>query len=551
MIKANIDNNKLTILYARLSQDDGSDGESNSISNQKLILEKYANDNGFENTKFLFDDGYSGTNFERPAFKEMIALVKAKEVENIIVKDMSRFGRNYISVGIYTEELFPDYDVRFIAMHDGVDSLYESTNQFTPMRNWINELYAKDCSKKIRASYRAKAESGARVGSRPPFGYVKDPNDPKRKIVPDEETSKIIKYIFNLCKGGKGPSKIANQLTSELIPNPSYFYLQHTGVKLKTYDESKKYNWEQRTISRILEDEVYLGHTINFRTTTKSYKNKKRIEVSPKDQIRFENTHEAIIDQSTWDIVQEIRKNKRRNTKFEEQHVLSGILRCSDCGEKLVLHRSRSMKEESYNFMCISFRKKTKQACTGHYIKETDIRAIVLDDLQRVTHYARQNKEIFAKLIAEKSNIELKNEIKRLDKELTKLKKRDDELDKLFQNLYEDNVLGRITNEIFRKLSNGYLKEQEEIKIQIVESDEKLISLKDSISNVDTFIKKAEEFTNITNLTHEIVNAFIEKVVVSERTEKWSRTAPQEINIYYRDIGVVDDIYTDGLVEVI
>ncbi|MFV0519357.1 MAG: recombinase family protein, partial [Lachnospirales bacterium] len=250
MIKAN---EKYTILYARLSQDDNTQGDSNSILNQKLILEKYAKDNNFEKTLFLFDDGFTGTNFERPSFKEAIKLIENGDVSTFIVKDLSRFGRNYISIGQYTEILFPNHNVRFIAIYDGVDSRFEYTTDFAPMKNFFNELYAKDCSKKIKASHRAIAENGGRVGVRPPFGYIKDPENKKRGIVPDEDTAPIVKYIFQLCVSGRGPSQIAKQLNEEKIPSCSYFYFLKYGVKLKGYDEENPYIWSTKNISHILD----------------------------------------------------------------------------------------------------------------------------------------------------------------------------------------------------------------------------------------------------------------------------------------------------------
>lgn len=268
-------------------------GDSNSIQNQRLMLEKYAKDNGFENLKFLYDDGATGTNFNRPAFQEVMALIENGEAATLIVKDMSRLGRGYLEVGRLTEIVFPSYGVRFIGMNDGVDSLY-GDNEFTPFKNIINEWYAKDCSKKGKALARIKAESGARVGSRPPFGYRKDPADPKRNIIPNEETSPIVQHIFSLCMNGKGPSQIAKQLKEEHIPIPAHFYYEKNGVKVTGFDAGNPYDWKQSTVARILENEVYLGHTINLKYTTLSYKNKKRVERPENDQVRIENTHDAI-----------------------------------------------------------------------------------------------------------------------------------------------------------------------------------------------------------------------------------------------------------------
>ena len=457
-------NEQFTILYGRLSQDDGSQGDSNSIQNQRLILEKYAQDNGFENIKFLYDDGYSGTNFQRPAFQELLMLIESGQVATLIVKDMSRLGREYLEVGRYTEIVFPSHGVRFIAINDGVDSLYESSNDFTPMRNWFNELYAKDCSKKIRASARAKAQTGAWIGTRPPFGYQKDPADPKRKLIPDEETAPIVKYIFVLCMGGKGPSQIAKQLKAEQVPTPSHFYFLKYGVALTNYDPVNKFEWAQRLIGKILEDEVYLGHTITLKTTTISYKNKKKVERPISERLRFENTHESIIDKTTWDIVQDIRKHKRRRANMAEQNIFSGLVYCKDCGGVMALHRSHTMDAVKNNFMCSTYKRRGKENCSAHYIRETQLAEILLDDLRRVTHFARQNELLFAKHITQRNSTEIRREIAQTERELELSRRRDTELTALFKRLYEDNVLEKIPNEVFRKLSDDYLLEQKEIQ---------------------------------------------------------------------------------------
>lgn len=531
---------KYTILYARLSQEDGSQGDSNSIQNQRLMLEKYAKDNGFENIKFLYDDGATGTNFNRPAFQEVMALIENGEVSTLIVKDMSRLGREYLEVGRLTEIVFPSYGVRFIAMNDGVDSLY-GDNEFTPFKNIINEWYAKDCSKKGKASARIKAESGARVGSRPPFGYQKDPADPKRKIIPDEETSPIVQHIFSLCMNGKGPSQIAKQLKEEHLPIPAYFYYEKNGVKVTGFDEDNPYDWKQSTVARILENEVYLGHTVNLKYTTLSYKNKKRVERPENEQVRIENTHDAIIDKATWDIVQDIRSRKRRRANMAEQNIFSGLIFCKDCGTTMVLHRAHTMDAVKNNFTCRTYKKKGKDVCTGHFIREVQLAEIILDDLQRVTHFARQNEAVFARHITQKNSNEIRRLIAQAERELEALKRRDTELSALFKRLYEDNVLGKIPNEVFRKLSDDYLLEQKEIQSSIPKKEDELENLKDSVTNVGTFLEKAKQYTKLDTLTAEMLNLFIERVEVGEREERYSRTAAQSIDIYYRDIGLLDN----------
>lgn len=539
-------NEKYTILYGRLSQEDTQKAnkadDSNSIQNQKLLLERYAADKGFTNTLFLSDDGYSGTNFNRPGWQQVMELMESGQVETLIVKDMSRLGREYLQVGQYTELIFPSYGVRFIAVNDGVDSLYEATNDFTPFRNFMNEFYAKDSSKKGRSVVRLKAETGARVASRPRYGYMKDPADPKRHMVPDPETAPVVRYIFDLCVSGKGPSQIAKQLKKDEIPTPGYHYYQKYGAELTNASITEPYNWSQRTVAGILEDETYLGHTINLKSTTVSFKNKKRIERPESEQLRFENTHEALVTQQTWEIVQDIRKHKRRRANMAEQNIFSGLVYCMDCGGTMVLHRAHTMDAVKNNFMCSTYKKKGKDVCSGHYIREQELNAIILDDIRRITHFARQNELRFAEHIRKKQGKEAQREIAMLQKKIDTMQKRQDELTKLFKRLYEDSVLGRIPDEQYRILSQEYTAEQKEIQEQLPTMEARLQELKDSSSNIARFIENAKRYSEIPELTSEILRIFVKRVEVGKRAEKYSRTAPQEVRIYYRDIGLVDEV---------
>lgn len=531
-------NQKYTILYGRLSQEDERDGESNSIQNQRLMLEKYAADNGFENILFLSDDGYSGTNFDRPGWNEVMKLVENGKVATIIVKDMSRLGRNYLLVGHYTEMVFPSNGIRFVAINDNVDSLY-GDNDFTPFKNLFNDFYAKDTSKKIRAVKKAQAERGERVATRAPYGYKKDENNPKKKIVPDEDTAPIVQRIFNLCVGGKGPSQIAKLLKNEKVLTPGNYYYSKTGALLSNVDVTRPYNWCQKTVAGILEDEAYLGHTISLKSTTVSYKNKKRIYRPESEQLRFENTHEPLVTKETWDIVQDIRTHKRRRANMAEQNMFSGLVRCADCGGTMVLHRAHTMNAVKNNFMCSTYKKFGKEECSAHYLREIHLAAIVLDDLLRVTHFARQQEALFIQYINRKNNAETRREIERLQRELELMRRRDTELSALFKRLYEDNVLGKVTNEQFRMLSGDYNTEQKNLKERIPKTAERIEELQNSIANVTRFIDKAKRYTEINELSGELLNLFIEKIEIGERAERYSRTSEQKVIIYYRDIGVI------------
>ena len=469
-------------------------------------------------------------------------MMDAGKVETLIVKDMSRLGREYLQVGQYTELIFPSNGIRFIAVNDGVDSLYESTNDFTPFRNIMNEFYAKDCSKKGRSVVRLKAETGARIASRPCYGYMKDPADPKRHILPDPDSAWVVKHIFQLCVEGKGPTQIAKQLTREKIFSPVSFYYEKYGVELTGESPSEPYKWSAQTVARILEDETYLGHTVNLKTTTLSYKNKKTIQRPESERLRFENTHEPLIDRQTWEIVQSIRQHKRRRANFAEQNMFSGLVYCMDCGGTMVLHRAHTMDAVKNNFMCSTYKKKGKDVCSAHYIRELDLYAIVLDDLRRVTHFARQNQRRFAEYIGMKMGKEAAKEISLLQKKLDAMTRRRGELSALFKRLYEDSVLGRIPDEQYRLLSQDYMAEQKAIDEELPQLTEALQKLKDSSTNIDRFLENARKYTEIPELTAEILHTFIERIEVGERGERYSRTAPQEIRIVYRDIGLIDEL---------
>lgn len=531
---------KYTVLYARLSQDDGREGESNSISNQRLLLEGYADTHGFENTLFLADDGYSGTNFDRPSWREIEDMIEAGEVATLIVKDMSRLGRNYLMVGQLTEMYFPEKGVRFIAINDSVDSLVAGSDDFNGIRNWFNEQHARDTSKKVRAVKKLQAERGERMGGKPPYGYKKASPDSK-VLVPDEETAPIVQRIFALCASGKGPGQIARILAAEKVLTPANDYYQKTGKSHRHLDVTDPYGWRPNCVTPILNNMVYLGHTIGLQRTTLSYKNKKIVDRPKNEQIVVENTHEALITQEVWDIAQSVRQHKKRTPKqMEEPNIFSGLVFCADCGKPMVLHRASTMKKVEYNFKCYTYGKKGKAHCSPHHIRECDLTAIVLDDLRRVTHFARQKERQFAAYINKKNSAEVRKEINSLQRELDAMRKRSSELSALFKRLYEDSVFGRVTDEQFRMLSADYNAEQKALADTIPEKEARLESLKASAANVDAFIEKAKRYTDIQELTPELLRLFIQRIEVGERSEKYSRHATQEIKIVYRDIGIID-----------
>jgi len=529
-----------TILYGRLSQEDERTGESNSIQHQRDLLEKYARDKGFENTLFLADDGYSGTNFERPSWKKIVEMIEAGEVSTLIVKDASRLGREYLQVGYYMEIYFPQKNVRFIAVNDGVDSAVESSNDFNPIRNWANELHAKDTSRKVRAVKKLQAERGEWLGGRPPYGYRKSETT-ENHLEPDPEAAEVVRLIFTLCAAGKGPSQIARILTERNILTPANYYFQKAGKTHKGCDALHPCTWSGTTVSDILKNVMYLGHTVGLRRTTISYKNKARIDRPESEQCLVKNTHQPLITQEQWEIVQEVRQHKKRAAKhMDEPNIFSGLVFCADCGKPLVLHRASTMKKVEYNFKCYTYGKKGKTACTAHHIRECELMQIVLDDLRRVTHFARMKERQFAAHINQKNSAELRQEMNRVLRELDAMKKRSAELSKLFKRLYEDNVLGRVTDEQYRMLSGDYTDEQRMLEEQIPQKEQRLAQLQAREANVDAFIEKAKQYTAIDTLTPELLRLFIQRIEVGERETKYSRNSSQSVRIIYRDIGTVD-----------
>lgn len=545
-MKSNQYENKITALYCRLSQEDELKEDSNSIQNQRAILEKYAKDNGFENIEVFVDDGYSGVSFNRPDFQRLLEMMEQGKVATLITKDLSRLGRNYIEVGQYTEMLFPRWEVRYIAINDNFYSLYNEGNELAPFKNLFNEWYARDTSKKIRAVVKAKAERGERVGTVVPYGYKKDP-DVKGHLLVNEDTAPVVRLIFSLCAEGKGPKVIANILREKQILKPTAYRYQTSGKYGATTDTEDIYGWNDRTVAGILDNEIYLGHTINCRTTVVSYKDKRKKDVPESEWYRFENTHEAIIDKATWDIVRKVREGKRRRTDMGEVDKYSGLLFCADCGSKLYFVRGTTIKPEAYNFICSRYRKHMgEELCTPHTVREKALDEIVLEEIRSVTYYARANTAQFVSFIQQKSSAESRRELNAKTAELSKLEKRNGELNALFKRLYEDHVLGKITSEQFRMLSEGYNEEQRTIQEDIPRLRKAIEDLKASATNVDRFLDIVRKYTDIKELTPEILRTFVSKIVIHERSRKHAKDAEQDIDIYFTHIGNLNRFYADG-----
>ena len=535
-------NLKKTALYCRLSQDDGLEGDSNSIQNQKNILQKFAEDHHFPNPCFYVDDGFSGGNFQRPAFQQMISDMENGEIGIIVTKDLSRLGRNQLHTGLYIEERFPMFGVRYIAINDNVDTDSSESNDLMPFKDLFNEWFIRDTSRKIRAVLKAKAERGERLGTRAPYGYIKDPET--KKLAVDDEAAAIVRRIFAMCASGNGPSQIARILKKEQVLTPTMYAYTRYGMNHTCLDTAHPYNWSDSAIANLLENEIYLGNTVNMKYSTKSYKDKRRVEHSREECLVFKDTHPALITQEVWDIVQRVRKNRRRPTKMEEQNKYSGLVFCADCGSNMVLHRARTMSASYNHFTCRTY-KKDGESCTGHYIRECVLDEVVLEDLRRVTAMARERPEEFAAYIGSRQSAEIQREIRRQEKELAAMRKRKAELDAIFKKLYEDSVLSRITTEQFQMLSSSYTEEQNQIAAGIPQKEADIQRLRETVSGTDGFLDKAKRHMDITELTPELLRLFIEKIVVHEKEVKWSKHAPQTVEIYYNGIGFIDKQHQD------
>ena len=532
------DNTKITALYCRLSRDDELQGDSNSIIHQKDILKKYADDNGFKNTEFFVDDGYSGTNFNRPDWQRLMEFVNQDKVATIIVKDMSRLGRDYLKVGYYTEILFPENEIRFIAINSGVDSANQQDSDFTPFLNIINEWYAKDTSKKIRAVIKAKSDSGKPTAPIPVFGYKKDPNNKYNWLI-DEEAAEVVKEIFRLAVQGNGPSKIATILTDRKVLNVTSYKNSKGIPNTHSKDNIAPYWWDWSVVSDILSRQEYLGHTVNFKTGRKSYKNKKSFINPPSKWVIIKDTHEAIIDQETFDIVQRLKEGRKRaNTPMGEMPVLSGMLYCADCGKKLYVCRTKSLQPESYYYCCSTYSKR-QGLCSAHQIRIKIIDEIVLEDIKCHIEFAKEHEDEFMKLVSSESTANITKSLNLLNKELNASKARIEKLDSIIQNLYEDKISGVVSEERFKKMNENYELEQASLKEKIVELEGKIKAINEQSASTSHFMELVQKYTRIDTLTHEVAREFIEKIII-HKAEKVDGHRQMKIDIFYNGIGKVD-----------
>ena len=531
------DQQKITILYCRLSNEDSQDGESNSIQNQRELLTKYARDHGYTNLKILVDDGYTGTNFNRPGVQEGFELVKQGLVGCWLCKDLSRFGRDYLTVGQYTDIIFPSYDVRFIAVNDGVDSQRGDGDGFAAIRNLFNEWYARDISKKRRISNKIKGNAGEPMGQ-PPYGYIKDPNDPKHWIV-DDEAAQVVRRVYSMTLEGFGTEQIATRLEKDGVLTPRAYWLTKGIKRPGKGKQQPPTKWNSSSITKILSLQEYCGDILNFKTYSKSYKNKKRIDNDRENWVVFQDVHEAIIERAVYEQVQQKRgKIRKRRTNNGEHNMFSGLLVCADCGSNLHFHFNQGNPEIKY-FNCSNY-KGNRGTCTStHYVRVDFLEEVVLGEIRRLTKFASLYEDEFVKAVIGHSQQAEQTDRKLKEKELRTLLARDEELDGLFERIYEDNVSGKLSDDRFAKMSRRYEDEQKELAEKIKKLRSEIEKQSSRSMTTDMFIGLVRKYTRARKLTPRMLNELVEKIEVFN-AEKIDGVWEQRLRIRYNCVGTIE-----------
>lgn len=529
--------NKITALYCRLSQDDGREGESNSISNQKEILAQYARANGFHNTMFFVDDGISGTTFDRPDFQRMQRMIENGEIGVVIVKDLSRFGRNYLDVGEYLEIKYPTLGVRFIAIQENVDTLKNTGTEMMPFNNIFNEWYAAQTSKKIRAVWKSKADKGERIAAAIPYGYIKSQDDPRQWII-DEEAAKVVRYIFELTLEGLGPMKIARRLEDEQILSPTAYYLENGRKSSNDISARGKCAWSTTSVRHILENRQYTGCTVNFKTSLVSYKVHKTVYNPEEEWQIIPDTQEAIIDEDTFNRVQELRDSRRRNTATGRESLFSGLLYCADCKSKLYFCAAKSIKPEQEFHRCSAY-KENRGSCSIHFIREVVLREAILELVKRVALFIQQYEAVFLYMYAKKHNITKEVNSRNMKATIERNKRRIKELDKLIERIYEDNVLGKIPDARFSKMMASYEAEQNQLVTETAKAEESLKTMEQDKVDLRAFLETIRQCTDIKELTPAIVNRLIRRIEV-HNSEKIDGRKQVRLDVYFTAVGLID-----------
>ena len=541
------ENLKITALYERLSRDDELQGESNSIKNQKNYIEEYAKKNGYTNIRHYSDDGVSGTTFEREGFQKMLSDIEAGLVSTVIVKDLSRFGRDYLQVGFYTEILFPQKGVHFIAINNSIDSNNADGNEFMPILNIMNEWYAKDTSKKIRSIFKSKMEEGKRVSPSIPYGYLRDPKD-KQHLIIDKEPAQVVKRIYQLVIEGYGVKQIADILSEDKVLIPSAYAAEHCPENQHSKSYHDPYRWSGTAVSHILEKQEYMGHNILGKTIMDNFKTKKRRKAMPEELMIFKNTHEPIIDEETWNNAQRLRKTVRRSVKNGTYtNRLTGLLYCADCGEKMSYRSPNSQRRangKTYDsdnaFICRHYRQMYHD-CTMHYIKVSVVEELIAEAIKTVSTFAMEHEQEFIKSLQTMLDFQAETAVKASRKEIQTANKRVEELDNLIKKLYEGNAIGKIPDKHFERMLINYDSEQNVLESRIAELQEIINKNKTEEIKTDKFMEIVRKYTDYREITTPILNEYIEKVIIHEADKSQGRNKrTQKIEIYFNFIGKVD-----------
>ena len=534
---------KITALYERLSRDDELTGDSNSIINQKKYLERYAQQQGYGNVVHYTDDGYSGGNFDRPAWKRLVADIEAGKVAHVIVKDMSRIGRDYLQTGFYTEIMFREHGVHFVAIANSVDSNDQNSNEFAPFLNIMNEWYLRDLSRKQRTAIRVKGESGKPTTNCAIYGYKKDPENKHHWLI-DEEAAAVVRRIFRLTIEGNGPYEIARILFDDHVETPAvYFDKQNKGVWKSKEEFPTPYNWSGFIVGKILSKPEYMGHIVNFRSHKESYKDKTSVPNPQEEWMIFEDTHEAIVDKETWELAQKLRKTPKRIDTIGEANPLTGLLYCADCGEKMYNHRSKGNAEKgtypSDFFDCSAYalaHQKRTTACCGHYITTKALRTLILETIRTASTFAIANQDEFMEKVRSASQIRQAEAAKETKRKLNKDRKRITELDNIIKKLYESFAVGRISDERFDNLLAEYEAEQKSLIASVGDAEQRLSCFEEDTDRAAQFLTLAKKYTDFSELTTPMINEFIDKILV-HAPEKIDGDRVQEVEIYLKFIG--------------
>ena len=528
---------KITALYCRLSQEDANEGDSNSITNQKDILLRYAKEHRFPNPTFFVDDGYSGTNYDRPGFQQMLSEIEAGKVVVVLTKDLSRLGRNSSLTGLYINFTFPKYSVRYIAINDHFDTIDPNStdSDIAGIKNWFNEFFAKDTSRKIRAVQKAKGERGVPLTTNVPFGYRKDPEDRTQWIV-DEAAALVVKRIFKLCMEGRGPMQIAKLLQAEKVLNPTS-YKRREGIKSPSPETADPYHWNTNTVVHILERREYTGCTVNFKTYTNSIWDKKQRETPIEKQAVFYNTHPAIIEQEVFDKVQQIRKQRHRRTKTGKSSLFSGMVYCADCGAKMRYCTTNYFEKRQDHFVCANYRSNTG-SCSAHFIRAVVLEELVWMHMKAVIFYVTRYEKHFRTVMEQRLRMSSEEAIRGYKTQFAQAERRLAELDRLFIRIYEDNVSGRITDERFSMMSRTYEDEQTQLKVEIQSLQQEIEVQERQIENLEQFIQRVHKYEDLQELTPYALRELV-KAIYIEAPDKSSGKRRQNIRISYDLVGFI------------